>query len=300
MAGGGLRSWKVKAAAQQVFSRLPGGERLNLLFQRHVTHGLPLGDAELASKLDAARRHLAAIAEHGSTPVADATTFEFGAGWDLALPLAFHRLGVARQVVVDVRPNAQLDLVVDADRRLASLLDAALPRSGPDTGLAALLAARGIDFQAPSDARATGLPAGSIDYVTSTSTLEHIPPDDIRAIYRECHRLLGPDGLMSSLIDYRDHYAYFDPSVSVYDFLQHPERRWRRYNPSLHHQNRLRHDDHVALATEAGFDVVAVDLDAPTEADRAALDALVLAEPWASMPRQAVAVPGAHLVLRPR
>ena len=52
-------------------------------------------------------------------------------------------------------------------------------------------------------ADASTLPAenASFDAIVTTSTLEHIPTDVIRAIMKECHRVLRPQGLMpTSLI----------------------------------------------------------------------------------------------------
>ena len=54
------------------------------------------------------------------------------------------------------------------------------------------------------------LPAASVDFVSSTNTLEHIPATDIGPILAECRRLLRPDGVVSCRIDMRDHYSYFD------------------------------------------------------------------------------------------
>src|SRR5439155_13415093 len=114
----------------------------------------------------------------------------------------------------------------------------------------------GINYRAPGDARQTGLPARSLDCVTSSNTLEHIPRDDIRAILRECHRCLRDDGVMSFLIDYQDHYSYFDKKISGLNFLQYSDRTWMLYNPSLHYQNRLRHKDYLALFAETGWEVI--------------------------------------------
>lgn len=44
----------------------------------------------------------------------------------------------------------------------------------------------------PRDARQTGLPASHFDFVFRTATLEHIPAEDIPAIFRECARLHHP------------------------------------------------------------------------------------------------------------
>lgn len=265
----------------------PGGDRANYAFQRHITHTYPASDASLETDRELGRHHVEAFQEFGSCVLADARLFEFGAGWDLAMPLILRSLGAQHQLVVDLRPLARPDLVADVARRIG--LDPA-----------ASLEAHGIEYRAPADARATGEPPGSIDLITSTNTLEHIPRDDIAAILRECHRLLRPDGVMSFQVDYKDHYSYFDRRLSPYAFLRHSPARWRLYNPALHHQNRLRHSDYLTLFDAAGFDVVHADVTAGSVADVAAVMALPPHASFRGHTPQDLAVREARVVLRRR
>ena len=209
-------SWKVKAALQTGLSLAPNPEDLNLWFQRRVTHGLPPDDERVLEKVGWARHHVAQYRLHGPRPLGDSRFFEFGAGWDFAQALAQHALGVREQLVVDIRRLGRTDIaeaaVASLDRLMPEFSAASGARGpGEEATLEVLLAAYGIQYRAPADPRATGLPDRSIDCVTSTDTLEHIPPGDIAAILRECHRVLADDGIMSFRVDYRDHWAYFDP-----------------------------------------------------------------------------------------
>jgi SAM-dependent methyltransferase len=140
----------------------------------------------------------------------------------------------------------------------------------------------GIRYLAPRDARATGLPSASFDLVSSTFTLEHVPARDLAAIFPECARLLRPAGVMTGSAGMEDHYAFDDARISVYNFLRFSERRWRLANSPLHYQNRLRARDYLELVRAAGLDVLAADTVLPDAARRRALDALPLAEPFAS------------------
>src|SRR5213078_5139864 len=99
--------WVAKAALQRGLGLLPQGERLNYLFQRHVARSLPGGEPVVRRKLARARQHL----EVFGRPAEDAVFYEFGAGWDLAIPLSYAALGVGRQVLVDIRPSARVELV---------------------------------------------------------------------------------------------------------------------------------------------------------------------------------------------
>jgi SAM-dependent methyltransferase len=159
------------------------------------------------------------------------------------------------------------------------------------------LARLGIGYRAPADARATDLADGSIDVVTSTNTLEHVPPEDILSILRECRRILADDGLMTFRIGYKDHFSYFDHSISAYNFLTLDEGSWRRRNSSLAFQNRLRHRDYVELVRAAGFDIVEVEVNAGTEEHRRQVATLPLAPPYDHMPVEDLVVRDSRMVL---
>jgi SAM-dependent methyltransferase len=279
--------WLAKAALQKTLSALPASETANYVFQRKVLKTLPVGDEAFRTKFKRALGHFETFLEHGPrrTP-SEAVFYEFGTGWDLVVPLSYYCLGVERHVLVDIRPNARLELVNDSVRRLGSRLqeleaEAERPLRPPGepklTSLAELEERFGISYLAPRDARATGLPPDSVDFVSSTATLEHIPTPDVLAILTECNRLLRADGAMSCRIDMRDHHSYFDTSVSPYNFLKFSDRAWSLLNSALMYQNRLRHPDYLRLFEEAGFDVVAEQVARPTERDVEALRRLRLA-----------------------
>jgi SAM-dependent methyltransferase len=262
--------WVAKAALQRGLGALPQGERLNYLFQRHVARSLPGGAPVVQRKLARARQHLEAFGK----PVEDATFYEFGAGWDLAIPLSYAALGVAQQVLVDIRPSARVELVNET----ITLLEREVgPLGGPVSSLAELEERFGIRYLAPRDARATGLEAGSIDFITSTDVCEHIPEEDLAQIFRECKRLLRPGGLISCRIDLQDHYAYFDRSLSRYHFLRFSDRAWGLVNSPLHFQNRLREPDYRRLVEQAGFEAVTWTPSGPSDEGLAELEAMELA-----------------------
>jgi SAM-dependent methyltransferase len=299
--------WIAKAALQRGLGLLPQGERLNYVFQRHVLHSFPVGAAALRQKFARALSHLAAYEEHGpDVPTAGATFFEFGAGWDLAIPLAYSLLGVGRQVVIDIRPSARTELLSETiatfDRLRPELEEAAgrelRDLGGPVSTLAELEPRFGIRYLAPCDARATGLPAGSVDFVSSTDTCEHIPAVDLAAIFAECRRLLRAGGAFSCRIDLQDHYAYFDRGLSRYNFLRFSDRTWTLANSPLHYQNRLRAPEYLRLVREAGLELVVENPSGPSEAGRAELEALPLAERFRGRPPEELGVTVLSFVAR--
>ena len=237
--------WRFKVALHWLISSAPLNHRIQFAFQR-LNGSFPVSDHILEEIIGNARRHAAVLGA-----AENRILFEFGAGWDLAQPLVMWALGYRRQVLIDVRRLSQVWLVSDMAQRL------------PNHGLASIrrlkrlaeLSSHGIKYLAPADARATELAAGSVDYIVSTNTLEHIPFRDIVKISRECRRILADEGTLSWIIDYQDHWSYADPSLDRFNFRRYSERAWRFLNPPTHWQNRLRHADYVTLLEDSGFHI---------------------------------------------
>jgi SAM-dependent methyltransferase len=300
--------WRCKALVQLAFSSIPKGQHLNYLFQRYVTRSLPASEAGFAGNLSYAKRHIDAVQRYLHRPIDQATFFEFGAGWDMTIPLAFYTFGVENQIIVDIRNLLKRSLVNDTIEKYQNMApDVVVTRkplrhlNGRQRDARVILRNQyGIDYRAPCDARQTGLQSRSIDCITSTSTLEHIPAADITSILRECHRILRDDGLMSVLIDYDDHYSYFDTTISGYNFLQYSDRMWATFNPALHYQNRMRHRDYLNLFDAAEFDIVEEQCKEGTETDLKAIEQLSLEERFGAYSLRELAVRNALIVVRKR
>jgi SAM-dependent methyltransferase len=182
----------------------------------------------------------------------------------MIIPLAFYGFGVEHQILIDIRHLLKPTLVNDTIQKYLrmrehrDLLRKPNRHLPPEQGAFSVLLKNyyGIDYRAPCDPRHTGLESDSIDCITSTSTLEHIPIENLKSILLECYRLLRIGGVVSFVIDYIDHYSYFDREISGYNYFQYSDRMWALFNPALHYQNRLRHPDYLDLLHEAGFEVV--------------------------------------------
>lgn len=252
--------WQMKSAALRVLDALPGsGDGLYYFLQRNVTRSLPRSTQRIPEYLASYRCHIEAFRSRGIA-LDKGLLMSFGAGWDLFENLVFYGYGINRQVVLDVKPLAQIDLIDGLAAYLSeNPLEGAAPR--PFAPLrsdlkAGLLRHYGIDYRAPSDARAVALAQGNVDMIATTNTLEHIRKDAIADIMTECRRLIAPNGVVSMTVDYSDHFAHADPSITVYNFLSIESEKWRGHNVDRHFQNRLRHSDYVRLFEEAAFQIV--------------------------------------------
>lgn len=245
--------WQTKARAFSVLSNIPWGEDLHYALQRYVTRRLPRPEKQVRSIFTLAQRLLAIHEKYSLRPLRDSTCFEFGAGRDLIVPLAFSAHGARRFITVDIERLAKLELI----RSNAAIVSRLSGTDHPEiNSLEDLDPSWRIDYRAPADARTTGLPAASIDCAVSVETLEHIPKRDIAAILKELRRIMRPDGLVLMQIDYGDHFKGFDPSISSFNFLTYSEEDWAPFQSRFQYVNRLRHSEYLQLFREAGFQLL--------------------------------------------
>ena len=244
-------NWKQKARLAKLFDTIPFGNNLHYFIQRNVTKSLPRKAKH--EYFDIFYWHLRNVDQHlGGT--SNIRLFEFGAGWDLFYNIWFHAYGIKHQTVVDLNPYLKPDLVDFEVRRLRTMK----PDGAEHIHEGSILSKKdvselGIEYLAPCDARATGFEPNSYDLVVSTNTMEHIPHVDLALILKEAYRLLKPGGIISSKIDYADHYYYVDKTITPYNYMLFDGDEWKRYNSDGHFQNRGRHSDYVKLFTDAGF-----------------------------------------------
>ena len=172
------------------------------------------------------------------------TTPKIGAGRNLRCSLLLSHAGAARVHAFDLHRLATVEQVNAVITQLRELLPGEWPLldSLDDVG------AYRIDYRAPGDARHTNLE--HVDFICSTSTLEHIPREDLRAIHAECARLRPL--MMSHIIDYHDHFASFDRAIGRTNFIVSASAG----NPGSgipRSTIRTGYSDQLALLAEAGF-----------------------------------------------
>jgi len=250
-------NWRLKALAFNVFDKMPLGEKTYYLFQRYVTKTYP---RKLSPTVKSARSRIkhAQFMVDTLPDLAKARILEIGAGWDLYANFIYYCFGIEHQVAVDVRRWARAETINAVIKHLQVEPPEGATRVPQhlvvDESLDAdLLERYGIRYIAPGDARDLDLKDNSIDVVATSSVLEHIPRDIIQDILVECRRVLKPSGFMRHTIDYSDHFAHADPSISDFNMLRFSDREWSLYNPDIHYQNRLRTQDYLKMFSEAGF-----------------------------------------------
>jgi SAM-dependent methyltransferase len=265
-------NWRVKGLVQKTLAQVPGGEQVHYLLQRRLG-GLRDHRRELELKLEDWRLLMSYVDKVGAS-LRGAHLLEVGSGWYPTFPVCCFLAGAGRVISVDVsrlmRPELTWQAVEGLETHLRTIATAAaLPldevtgrywslREALSRGADAQSATGGVfEYRAPADARATGLPDGSMDVVFSNSVLEHVPEPAVRDIFREARRILKDGGLMIHEVNCGDHYAYLDDSVSQLNYLQFSDREWDSlWNNKFQYQNRMRAHEFIERAEGAGFDIL--------------------------------------------
>lgn len=266
-------NFKVKAKLQNLFSVLPKGENINYFFQKYVTRSLPISDEDFKIKLETVKLHFDNYVKYsGNIDFKGSRYYEFGSGYDLVIPIGIRSLGFDELTCIDIRELVFPELINDTINRFNKMavkisddfhLFENIPNLTGNNYKNVLLEYFNINYKAPLDARSTVIESDSIDFILSNATLEHIPEIHIEDILKECFRILKPGGIMSNAIDYRDHWSFFDNSISVYNYLQYSESEWNKLNPSIMYQNRMRHKDHLEKIRNSGFEIISEKMDMP-------------------------------------
>lgn len=239
-------NWRLKCVAFHLLDKLPFGQVAHGAFQRLVTkrYFQRITAAELATP----ELHL----KHFRTLPAGAVALEFGCGRNLLTSLMLSHAGAGRVYAFDLVRLATIEQINGVIGQLRALLPGDWP---PVASFEELNARYRIDYRAPADARATGLPDRSVDFICSTAVMEHVPEVELRAIMTECARICTANGKVSFLIDYHDHYGSADRNITMWNFYRYSDREWRKFNPDNHYQNRLRHSDYGRIFRDLGFGV---------------------------------------------
>ena len=240
--------WKLKSSIFGLIDFFNAPSTLYFL-QKYVTKRSKIGNIVISPAWEAHKRYLK---KHGATE----NVFEFGAGKNLAQNFFMSDI-ITNQLVVDLNPMLDFELVNNVRHQISKKV--ALKSQSEIYSLVDL-ASYGIKYRAPYDASKTELRDKSLDACISTNTLEHIPKETITAIFSELYRTLKDNGIVSAKIDYSDHYAHTDKTISLLNYLKFDEELWKRYNHNCHYQNRLRHKDYLEIFKKCGFVVIEEEL----------------------------------------
>lgn len=100
------------------------------------------------------------------------------------------------------------------------------------------------------------IPDGSLDFVLSMGALEHYSPSDLRRLLAEMVRVLRPGGVLSHIVDHRDHSHHADCRLSPLHHLKYSDAMWRVIGrPPFSYTNRLLRSDYLDLFADLPVEV---------------------------------------------
>jgi hypothetical protein len=252
-----MKKWLQKAIVQKLISYFPLSHKINYIFQKYVTRGVHLDDEYFYDRLLHAKEHLKAYQKYSGKNIPE-KSLEIGTGWYPIVPVAFFLSGVDNVYSVDIRFLTSTDRMqttlkkfVDCYKvgKLKEYINSLPERyetimkivdNPKDYTLNTILELLNIKYLV-EDARKLSLPDNSIDLVNSNNTFEHIYPEILIPILMEFKRVTKKnDGVMSHFIDMTDHFAHFDKSITIYNFLRFTDRQWRWIDNTIQPQSRAR------------------------------------------------------------
>ncbi len=262
-----MQKWKIKAYGQKVISYLPGKNNLNYFFQKYITRSSNLSDDFFYDRLGHARDHLKTFKRFTGVSI-PATCLELGTGWHPVVPISFFLAGASQIYSVDISfltskeriENTLRKFIECEERGLLSSYISFIPERFMEIrklfhniekiNLMEIIKRLNIVYLI-EDARKLKLPGNSIELINSNNTFEHIYPNVLIPIMKEFKRLIKNNiGVMSHFIDMSDHYAHFDKSITIYNFLKYSDKDWKRYDNSIQPQNRLRIFDYKKIYSD--------------------------------------------------
>ena len=157
------------------------------------------------------------------------------------------------QTLIDVSKMLDLDLFNQANEQISKIIGInKLPfvRSISD-----LEKNYNIKYIAPMDLKQLSENNIKFDASISSTTLEHLPKEELKENFILLRKIIKKNGIISSLVDYSDHYSHTDKNINNLNFLKFSSTEWKRYNTPMLFQNRLRHQDYRELFKTCGYKV---------------------------------------------
>ena len=264
--------WWIKIGGFKALSLFPGGSLLYRWAQENITNSLVPTPERVRQKITVGAQYFHFLRSRGLEDLLlSGTHLDLGAGWHPTIPLLFYSLGCPSQTLADVvpvmtretamqtvatflkvLPSTESDLPVRPDR-LSLLRSHAWPSWPPQEF--------SWEYRAPYMDWLCSI-SSSLDVVTSTQALLHVPKSILREIFANVAHALKPGGIFMATIHLRDLFADADPSITPYNHLRFPPWFWERCVCSpLMSYNRLKAPDYRECLQESGLRLLAFEVE---------------------------------------
>jgi len=180
---------------------------------------------------------------------------EIGAGKSLAqnIYLSYMLERKIEQTLIDVSKMLDFDLFNKANNQIAEILK--INKIPSAYSIEDLKRNFNLIYIAPTNLKKIKESNLKFDACISSTTLEHIPKNELEETLHLLKDIIKKDGIISALIDYSDHYSHTDKNIGSLNFLKFNSNKWKNYNTPMLFQNRLRHQDYRKLFKSKGFKI---------------------------------------------
>ena len=240
-------NWKLKALLYKIFDALKLKKTFYLI-QKYITKRSKVK----INKIDKSWHfHSKNIEKKKISKI-----LEIGAGKSLAqnIYISYNFNNSIKQTVIDINEMLDYKLFNEASEQVSNLLN--LKNKGVVENLDHLKQLYNINYKAPMKIEKLKENENKFDMCISTTALEHFSVSDLKNYLKELKTILSGETLISSAIDYSDHYSHTDSSISPLNYLKFTELEWKKYNNSYLFQNRLRHQDYKKVFSELDFEIL--------------------------------------------
>jgi ubiquinone/menaquinone biosynthesis C-methylase UbiE len=259
-----MKKWKQKAIVQKTISYLPFGQNINYFFQKYVTKGENLNDEYFLDRLGHAKEHIHYFQKITGNFFPN-SSLEIGTGWYPIVPISLFLVGSEKIYSVDIKMLTSKERILKTLNKFLEFHNSgklkdyinysserfkvitSILENDENYDLDQILQLLKITYII-EDARKLSLADNSIDLVNSNNTFEHIYPELLIPILKEFKRVVKKqNGVMSHFIDMSDHFAHFDKTINIYNFLQFSDKQWKWIDNSIQPQSRIRIYDYKKI-----------------------------------------------------
>ena len=278
------------------------------------TKSLTFSREAFEGRLHHCRIHINNFLAAQPVPPETFTALELGTGWFPTIAIGLYLCGAGKTWIIDIDPllrSSRIQQVVqffcEYDDR--NELQKFLPRVRRDRLDHLRKSLPFVQKESPEqflqrldihpmvrDAQVTGLPEQSVDLIFSTGVLEYIPRPVLQGILAEFKRISSKRSIMSHWIIVVDQFAWFDRSITPFNYLKYSNRQWRYLDSPLISQSRLRICDFREMFKKAGFEILSEENESGHPSD---LDKIRLASEFQGYSRDDLLVLKSWMVTRP-
>jgi SAM-dependent methyltransferase len=260
-------NWKLKAALRNTILAAPGGAQL----YRYLTYRVLGTQHGMAGKwFRVIPNHVRVLQEKFGDDARHASLWCYDSGATPAAAFAAALVSDEPCLLTD-KHNRLADTYLETSRKvlaekgeeLAQLARAPEGRFGEVRSTLAsckssLEAIRSLGMTYSKDHNTACSPEwkGRVGLIFSAGTLEHYTPEQVDVELARMHQALRPGGVLSHVIDHRDHRWHADKSISpLLHLTLSPEEYTRKFGNALDYHNRWMQSDWVRAMERHGFAV---------------------------------------------